>query len=232
MRLARYLTAFPVLLLAAGGAPAQARDGEWVSYRDAYRAMVVFEKYGGAKSLIQDELQVVPAEKGAGADDLQLTLASGSTQLHLPLDATGRTLFPLHKAAYDENAALVLSRKGGQFRVRPRVSILVRPDGVYAAGELRAACEQALGYARHVDPSARRMHCAGVRFVFPKKGAETDARVRKADGAELALPMVEGVAFPGDVDASFPTVTYRFGADERARMVTFNAPLAIVPVFE
>lgn len=230
MRLARHLAAFPVLLLAGGAAGAQARGGDWVSYRDAYRAMVVFEKYGGAKSLIQDELQVVPEEKGA--DDLQLTLASGSTQLHLPLDATGRTLFPLHKSAYDENAALVLSRKGGQFRIRPRVSIVVRPDGVYAAGELRAACEQALGYARHVDASARRLQCAAVRFVFPKKDGAADARVRRGDGAELALPVVEGAAFPDDQDAGFPTVTYRFGADERARVVTYNAPLAIVPVFE
>ena len=232
MRLARHPAALTVLLLAAGAASAQARGGDWVSYRDAYRAMVVFDKYGGAKSLIQDELQVVPAQKGAGADDLQLTLASGSTELHLPLDATGRTLFPLHKAAYDENAALVLSRKGGTFQVRARVSIVVRPDGVYAAGELRAACEQALGYARHVDPSARRRQCAAVRFVFSKKSGEADARVRKADGAELALPVVEGVAFPGDLDAGFPTVTYRFDADERARVVTYNAPLAIVPLFE
>jgi hypothetical protein len=201
-----------------------------VSYRDAYRAMVVFDKYGGAKSLIQDELQVVPAEKGAG--ELQLTLAAGATELHLPLDATGRTLFPLHKAAYDANAALVLNRKGGPFRVRPRVSIVVRPDGVYAAGELRAACEQALGFARHVDASARRRQCAGVRFVFPKKGGDAGARVRQADGAELALPVVEGVAFDGDLDAGFPTATYRFGADDRARVVTYNAPLAIVPVFE
>ena len=232
MRLVRHPAALPVLLLAAGAATAQARGGDWVSYRDAYRAMVVFDKYGGAKSLIQDELQVVPAQKGASADDLQLTLASGPVQLRLPLDATGRTLFPLHKAAYDENAALVLTRKGGQFRVRPRVSIVVRPDGVYAAGELRAACEQALGYARHIDSSAQHLQCAAVRFVFPKKAAAADARVRKADGVELALPVVEGVAFPGDLDAGFPTVTYRFDADERARVVTYDAPLAVVPLFE
>ena len=42
------------LLLLAGVAAAQAPDGDWVSYRDAYRAMVVFEKYGRPKHLIQN----------------------------------------------------------------------------------------------------------------------------------------------------------------------------------
>lgn len=230
MRLARHLTSSIALLLAAGGAAAQARDGAWVSYRDAYRAMVVFEKYGGPKSLIQNELQVIPAAKGAAPEGLQLTLAARSARLHLPLDATGRAIFPLHKAAYDENAALVLDPLGGQFTVRPRVTVVLRPDGVYPVAELRAACEQARGYARHINAPAA--PCAGVRFVFQKRAADAGVRVRKADGAEFALPLVDGPAFAGDADALFPTATYRFGSDERAQLITFNPPLAIVPLFE
>jgi hypothetical protein len=230
MRLARHLTAFPVLLLAAGAACAQARGGDWVSYRDAYRVMVVFEKYGGPKSLIQNELQVVPREKGA--DGLELTLASAATQLHLPLDATGRTLFPLHKDAYDHNAVLVLNRTGGSFAVRPRVSIAVRPDGVYPAGDLRTACEQALGFARYADPSTRSRQCAGVRFVFAKKDVDAGARVHRPDGADAVLPMAGEAAFEGDQDGGFPAATYRFGGDGRALVLTTHAPLAIVPLFE
>lgn len=229
MRPARHLIAFAVLLLTAGAAGAQARIGEWLSYRDAYRAMVVFEKYGGPKSLIQNELQVAAKDSG-GADGLQLALSGKSSQINLPLDATGRTNLPLLKAAYDENAALVLNRKNGQFLIRPRLSIVVRPDGVYDGAELRAACEQALGYARYADRSLGGKQCAAVRFVFAKKG-EASVRVRRGQGLEAALPAVEGVAFEGDADDRFPTVTYRFGP-ERVQVVTNNPPLAIVPLFE
>ncbi|MFL6672348.1 MAG: hypothetical protein ACJ8LG_03535 [Massilia sp.] len=230
MRLARHFTAFAALLLAAGTAAAQSRDGEWVSYREAYRAMVVFEKYGGPKNLIQNQLQVAPKDRGASADGLQLALSGKATQLTLPLDATGRARLPLLKAAYDENAVLVLSRAGGQFLLRTRVSIVVRPDGVYDGAELRAGCEQALGYARYADRSLGGKQCAAVRFVFPKK-AEASVRVRKPHAAEAALPLAEGIAFEGDTEAGFPTVTYRLVA-ERVQVLTNQPPLAIVPLFE
>jgi hypothetical protein len=69
-----------------------------------------------------------------------------------------------------------------------------------------------------------------VRFVFPKK-AEGGARLRH-DGTDQALPALPGEAFAGDADEGFPTVTYRFGGVEHAQVVTHDAPLAIVPVFE
>ena len=229
MRPARQIIASLALLLAAGSAGAQAHDGEAVSYRDAYRAMVVFEKYGGAKNLLVSQLQVLSKERGALADGLLLTLSSRSTQVNLPLDPLGRTVFPLQKAAYDENAALILNRKGLGFSLRPQVSIAVRPDGVYDIAELRAACLQALGFARYVDASQRARQCAGVRFLFPKK-AEGGARLRRPDSPEQALPLPT-VEF----DDGFPAASYRFTVGtpaERGQVATFNAPLAILPIFE
>jgi hypothetical protein len=226
MRPARQFIASLALLLAAGTAAAQAHDGDAVSYRDAYRAMVVFEKYGGPKNLLVNQLQVLPKERGALAEGLQLTLSGRSTQVNLPLDPLGRTVFPLQKAAYDENAALTLNRKGQGFSLRPQVSIAVRPDGVYDVAELRAACLQALGFARYVDASQRARQCAGVRFLFPKK-AEGGARLRRPDSQEQALPLAVGE--PDD----FPAVVYRFASGpERGQVATFNAPLAILPLFE
>jgi hypothetical protein len=226
MRPARQFIASLALLLAAGSAAAQAHDGDAVSYRDAYRAMVVFEKYGGPKNLLVSQLQVLPRERGALAEGLQLSLAGRSTQVNLPLDQLGRTVFPLQKAAYDENAALMLNRRGLGFSLRPQVSIALRPDGVYDVAELRAACVQALGFARYVDASQRSRQCAGVRFVFPKK-AEGGARLRRPDSPEQALPLAVGE--PDD----FPVVVYRFAAGpERGQVATFNAPLAILPLFE
>lgn len=229
MRYACSLIALLPLLLPAAPAAAQGRDGDWVSYRDAYRAMVVFEKYGGAKHFIQHHLQVIPKD-GAGVGGLQLTLAGKSTQLQLPLDATGRAVFPLLKAAYDENAVLVLNRKATQYLFRPRVAIAVRQNGEYDVADLRAACDQALGFARHVDAS-QRSKCVGVRFVFPAKPGDALVGVRRG-GAETLLPVVEGGAFAGDPGTGFATVTYRFGGAERARVVTHNVPLAIAPLFD
>jgi hypothetical protein len=227
MRPARQFIASLALLLAAGSAAAQAHDGDAVSYRDAYRTMVVFEKYGGPKNLLLSQLQVLPRERGAAADGLQLLLSGKSTQLNLPLDPLGRTVFPLQKAAYDENAALSLNRKGGGFTLRQQVSIALRPDGVYDVAELRAACAQALAFARYVDASQRSRQCAGVRFVFPKK-AEGGARLRRPDSQEQLLPLSTA-----DADDGLPTVSYRFAPGaERGQVATFNAPLAILPLFE
>jgi hypothetical protein len=221
-----------VTLPLAGGLAAAAPDGGWASYRDAYRAMVVFEKYGKPKHLIQSHFQVMPREKGVSLDGLRLSLQGKSTQLNLPLDATGRTVFPLLKVAYDENAALILNRKISQYVLRPRVTVLVRPDGVYEAAELRAACSQALEFARHADASARGLSCAGVRFGFARKGAAPLVRVRNGDAVQV-LPVGEGAIFADDPDDGFRTVVYKFGElPAPGQVVTQEAPLAIAPVFE
>ena len=227
-----HLTACCTLSLLALSACAPARAGEWVSYRDAYRAMVVFEKYGGQKNFLQSQLQVTPQDRGASLDGVQLTLAGKTNQVNLPLDPLGRTAFPLLKGAYDENVALLLSRKIGGFNLRSRVSIALQPDGVYEEGELRAACEQALGFARYRDGSLRTRQCAGVRFVFAKRATEVGVRVQRLDGSDATLAVTPGVAFAGDADDSFPTVLYRFAGNERVQLVTAYPPLAIVPLFE
>jgi hypothetical protein len=229
MSYARHLVATLALLQATSLAAAGALEGEWVSYRDAYRAMVVFEKYGGAKNLIQNQLQVLSRAPDAGGEPLQLALSGKATRLKLAIDATGRTVFPLLKAAYDENAVLAINRKDAQFALRPQVSISVRADGVYDSAELHAACEQALRYARYVDASIRARQCAGVRFVFDPK-SDAKSRLRKADGTTIALPSAEVPAFTGE--SIFPGVTYRFDGAERAQVLTATAPLAIVPLFE
>jgi hypothetical protein len=234
MRASRHLIAAFAWLAAvvSTSAQAQTQAGEWVSYRDAYRAMVQFEKYGGPKNLLQSQLQVQSRDHAGLGEGAQLTLTGKTTQLNLSLDALGRTVFPLQKAAYDENAALVLNRKGMPFVLRPQVTIAPRADGHYDTADLRTACAQALGFVRYVDASQRARQCAGVRFVFPKKET-AGARLRHADGGEQALPVTSGAAFTGDPDEGFPIVTWRFAtAPGRAQVVTYNAPLAIVPIFE
>jgi len=239
-----HLTA-ATLLLTAGMAVAQPHAGEWVNYRDAYRAMVLFDKYGGPKNLLQNHLQVLPREKGALGQGVQLVMKGSTVQASLALDALGRTALPLLKAAYDENAVLSPNRPLGGFTVKPRVSLALRADGAYDVTELRAACEQALGYARYADSSARGRQCVGVRLVFPREGEPAGVHLRLG-GAMTALAPARGAAFAGDVDDDLPIVTYRFAQGPvqgaalqltttrlaNARVLTYNAPLAIVPLFE
>lgn len=229
MNIQRHLFASIALLLTAGTAAAQSQDGDWVSYRDAYRKMVVFEKYGKTKNLIQHHLQVMGRDKSAAIEGLQLTLVSNGTRLELPLDATGRAVFPLLKAAYDENAVLTLNRKVSQYQFRPRVSIVVRPDGVYETTDLRAACEQVLAYERYLNQSLALKRCVGVRFAFAKGAADPGVRVRKGEAA--ALPPSDGAAFADDPYEGFRVVNYRF-ADHAAQLATRSVPLSISAIYE
>ena len=207
----------------------QQEDG-WVSYRDAYRTMVAFAKYGKAKNLLQNHYQVAPKD-GQSMEGLRLTLSGRTTQLDLPLDPTGRTTLPLLKAAYDEKAVLVLNRKVSGVTFQPRLSIVARVDGIYAGQALRSACNQALQYLRTTDAGYHNRHCTGVRFAFPKR---SDAAVRVRDAErEVALPPEEGAVFDGDSNPDFRIIVYRF-ADwpERGQVISQNAPLAIAPVID
>lgn len=229
---------FKIVLLAIALAPltsvAASADSDWISYRDAYRAMVVFEKYGKPKSLLQHQVQVVLADKSVLGEPLRLVLNSPGSQLNLPLDASGRTVFPLLKAAYDENAALVLNRKLGPFMLRARVSLVVRPDGIYDMAELRAACEQALEYARYLDATYAKRSCAGVRFGFSKSGPLPTLTIKRSGPPEASeLRVQDGAIFPDDSNDSFRIANLRFGAwPGRVQISTQEAPLAIVPLFE
>ena len=229
MNISRTLSAVSALLLTASTVTAQAQDGGWVSYRDAYRSMVVFEKYGKPKHLIQSHVQVMPKDKVNALDGVQLTLKGKATELHLPLDAAGRAVFPLLKAAYDENAALVLNRPAGLYSFRRRVSIVARPDGIYDSAELRAACEQAQGFQRYVDRSASGK-CVGARFAFSSRQGEPAVRLRRADGSVVALAVVNGAPYADDPNDSFRVVNYRFG--EAGQVLTQGMPVTIAPLIE
>ena len=230
MTLARAFLLALLLLTGAAGARAadEAQDGEWISYRDAYRQMIRFEKYGKPKHLVQHHLQVVPKDKGVSLEGARLTLTGPSLQLNLPLDAAGRAVFPFLKSAYDDNARIVLNRKAGQYLLQPRISLAPRADGTYELGDLRAACEQALDYLRHAGrPGMQDKACSGVRFSYPRDASPV-VRLR---GAAQTLAVEEAAAFADAAAPLFKTVSYRFGEADKGTLVTEAAPLAIAPEF-
>lgn len=227
MGLVRLSALVAILAVAPGWQAAVAQtNGDWVAYRDAYRAMVVFEKYGGAKSMLQQQLQVLPRTPGQDTTGVQLLVAGKASQGRYPLDATLRTVFPLVRAAYDDNAVLQLSRPLGPFSIRPQISLVQRPDNLYDSEELRQGCEQALAYARQLALFGVR-RCSGVRFVFEKTSPAAPVTVN--GGARLAA--APAAPFAGDGDATFPVVTYRFGS-ARVQLGTASVPLAITPLFD
>lgn len=226
-----------LLALAPGRAPAQAGEGgesDWVEYRDAYRQMIWFEKYSKPKQFLLSHYRVRPRDKNASLDGLRLTLNSKAGALNLALDPLGRAVFPFSKAAYDDNAALTLNRKAGQFRFDWWVSIATRADGVYEAADLRLACEQLLAYLRYVgDSGAGGRSCVGVQFSYAHNDGEAEVRLRRADHSQTALPAREGPAFPGDVVGKLRIFVYRFAAmPEGGQVVTRNTPLAIAALLE
>lgn len=209
-------------------------DADWIAYRNVYREMILFEKYGKPKQFLQNHLRITPLDKATPTDGLRLTLVSKSIAIQLPLDSLGRAVFPLYRAAFDENAELRLNRKTGLFAYGPWLSIASRADGIYEAQDLRAACEQALAYFRYLGLAwASDRKCVGVQFSYSKGDADADVRFRKIDRSLTALTAKEGGAFQGDVVLSFKVLAYRF-ADwpELGQVVTRTAPLAIAPLIE
>ncbi len=202
---------------------------DWLSYRDAYKAMLWFEKYGKPKNLIQNHYQVSPKDKSASIETLHLSLVSKSTRLNLPLDATGRTVLPLLKAAYDDNAELILNQKANQYQFRARASILIRPDGVYEAADLRAACEQLLAYQNTLgNDGLKGKKCNGVRFVYAKKAVDAQVELRSSGRSGQVLSVVDGAAFWDESNENFKTVSYVFSSGtEKVQLVTRSAPIAI-----
>ncbi len=209
-------------------------DGSWVAYRDVYREMILFEKYGKPKQFLQNHLRITPRDRTAVTDGLRLSLVSKSMAIQLTLDSLGRAVFPVSRAAFDENAELRLNRRTGLFAFSPWLSIVSRADGVYEAPDLRAACEQALAYLHYVGQDwVANKKCVGVQFSYPRSDSDTEVRFRKSDRSLTVLSAREGGAFPIDLVLSFKVIAYRFSDwPEAGQVITRTVPLAIAPLIE
>ncbi|SHN42968.1 hypothetical protein SAMN05192549_115125 [Duganella sacchari] len=206
-------------------------DSDWIAYRDAYRQMIWFEKYGKPKQFLQNHYRLRPRDKSISMDGVRLTLNSKAAQVSLALDALGRAVFPFSKAAYDDNAELVVNRKASQFKAGPWVSIVTRPDGVYTAADLRTACEQQLAYLRYSGVNAGK-GCVGVQFTYGRSDT-AQVQFHATGAAPVTLAVKDGPAFADDVVQNLRVVVYRFASlPEAGQLVTGSTPLAIAGLFE
>jgi len=229
----RTLALLVVCFAATSQSPAQPlQDSAWWSYRDAYRALVRFDKLGKPKHLIQQRVQVQARTPGASTEGLRLRLQGSQTALELPLDAALHAQVPLLKQAYDDNAALVLNRPPAAFGFRVRVSITPRTDGAYELSELRAACAQVLTFQQQVNPEHfRSKRCTGVSLAFPP-GSNPVATLRQAD-ASKPLPSALGPLYPGESDREYPVVHLHWEPmAEGTQLRTTGVPLVVAAVIE
>lgn len=210
------------------------RDAEWMSYRDAYRSMLWFEKYGKPKNLIQYSLQVIPKDKTANTDNLRLHLLSKSIHVDLPLDALGRTPLPLLKAAYDENAEIVLNQKTGSANFRFRISLATRADGIYEVADLRHACEQALAFQSYIEPNLMQgKKCVGIRLGFSKRDSIAMVEIKSANQNTLAIGIYDNTAMWTDTAATLRTSSFLFSQQvEKAQLITRTSPLVMTAIIE
>ncbi len=215
-------------------APDAAAGSDWVAYRDAYRAMILLEKYGKPKQFLQHHYRVAPRDKATALDGVRLTINSKSMHLNLVLDALGRTAFPLSKAAYDDNAEISINRKAGLFEFGVWLSIVTRSDGVYEVADLRTACDQLLAYLRDINSRwGGAKKCVGVQFAYAQGEAAPDVKWRQAEHAPMALPVKDGPAYPGDAVNNFKVVALSFAPlPAGAQVLSRSMPLAITPLFE
>lgn len=229
----RTLALLVVCFAAAAQSPAQPQgEGAWWSYREAYRALVRFDKLGTPKHLIQQRLQVQPRSGAAATEGLRLSLQGARTALELPLDAALHTQVPLLKAAFDDNAALRLNRPAEAFAFRVRVSISPRADGVYALSELRAACAQVLEFQQQIDPDrVRGKRCVGVSLAFAR-GANPGLSLTPAEPS-VPLAATPGPLYPGEGDREHAVLQLRWERlGEGAQLRVAALPLVIAALIE
>jgi len=229
----RTLALWAVCFAAAAQGPAQPPgDGAWWSYRDAYRALVRFDKLGSPKHLIQQRLQLQPRTPGAETEGLRLSLQGARTALELPLDAALQAQVPLLKSAYDDNAALRLNRPATDFAFRVRVAITPRADGQYALSELRAACAQVLALQQGLEPDRyRARRCVGVSLAFARD-AKPGATLHQGEATQ---PLVSppGPLYPGESDREHPVLPLRWERlAEDAQLRVAALPLVIAAWIE
>ncbi|PRC93821.1 hypothetical protein [Solimicrobium silvestre] len=236
---ARYLVAF-ILCCFSLTALAQAtdlgefKDGAWVSYRDAYLKMIRFEKYGGPKQFIQNNLRVVVTDKKTSMDGLRLILEGKNTHLNLLLDPIGRAIFPMLKTAYDDNAELRVNRPDNSVTFEYRISIFTRPDGVYDVSDLRSACDQVLHYLRYQDLLRYTLkQCIGVKFSYLKDQYNISLKAKINDQNPVSISLSDGSVFNEDNFNMFKVGVYKFiGGTEKGQIISSNVPLAITAIIE
>ncbi|MDQ1920141.1 hypothetical protein [Massilia pseudoviolaceinigra] len=114
---------------------------------------------------------------------------------------------------YKDDAVLRLHRGKVLYCFSGRFSIRGRDDGVYAADQLRAACEQLISVQRDAEARLRllRKNCTAIKFVYDASMQAPGVMFRDMAGAApLTIPVTDGHAFEDQTLGIYKVVIYRF----------------------
>jgi hypothetical protein len=212
------------------------RDAEWAGYRHAYKAHAMYAAYVRPYPLVQAHMQLRPANPQTSMAGLRLQLAGTTGNIDIEVDTVGRALLPVSDQMYKEDALLRLNRGKGLYHFSGRFSIRERDDGVYAADQLRAACEQLISVQRDAGARLRllRKNCAGIKFVYDASMQAPGVMFRDASGADpLTIPVTDGHAFEDQTMGIYKLAIYRFADWPREGvLLTPVKPVAIGTIYE
>jgi hypothetical protein len=211
------------------------RDSEWNSYRHAYKAAAFFATFTRSRPLIQAHMQIRLTDKTASLEGLTIRLHGEHTDMMLPVDAIGRTVLPMLKEPYQDDAVLRLNRRKGSYYFSGRYSVRERDDGVYQAADLRAACEQLIDAQRASGYRIRLVgkRCTGIRFVYALSENESPVSVQAPGAAPAVLALTEAPAFEGPALVNHKVALYRFGDwPAQGQVLARRRPVAIGTIYE
>lgn len=92
------------------------------------------------------------ARPAVDEQDLALRIAGNEVSIAVPVSADGLFTMPRNRAAYDENADLVLNRKKRTYKFSPEVRTPGLPENVRRLGDLRLECKVQLAIVKEEIP--------------------------------------------------------------------------------
>lgn len=216
----------------------QTNNVGWISYRDAYKEMLWFEKYGGPKHFLQSKLQITYQNSSNQTIKLRLRLVGKTINLSLPLDAMNRTSLPFIKNAYDENAELILTSPSDQhiskIKFKSGISFHLRTDGIYEVGDLVQACKQALQFQNFLSATLnRKKECRGVKIIYPDNENMINVKFKLDQSTDKAITINEEQSSLEGSSIKLKSVSFLFNqATEKSQIITKTMPIAIIPISE
>jgi hypothetical protein len=208
------------------------RDPQWMSYRDAYKALRWHDDYKKDKNFVRLTFDLKPKDRQASLKDLRLELIGKTTRMELPLDEGLTTSIPDIKQAYEEDAEFRLNRQAGTFDFQYTGSIRLNPNGVYPLADLHQACDQLLNYLRDARLSFRLKtagkKCIAVKFHYPERIAKPRLFYKNESGEMVAISLMKPLEkIPGNA------VAFRFPEQQKnGEIIAEDLPLSIHVIYD
>ena len=205
------------------------RDPEWISYRNFYKAMEVFEDYSGPKNLLDPKVKLSTKNETETFQNLRLKLQSENYSKDISLNYGWGTI-PFSLIAYNEEAEFLLNRPARTFEFRRVITIAKKEDGMYLVKDLREACKQvedffkSMSFIYRIQLATKK--CKGAKFFFSEKYNSDTDNIEYVSASKEPISLTE-------VKQSERVASYLFKDEDAKATVIVRGPLlAIRPIID